>query len=99
MNGKEFTEYDININKTLSTISTRLDYVRISQEAIIKRLDTSSDKNDIEHKEICLKKEIEHDKINEKITSNKVKIHWIIGIGVGVISVAGLSAYLSRIYG
>jgi len=86
MNGKEFTQHDMDIGKKLSIISTTLDGVLGTQQDIISRFDSFLETSDEEHKEM-----------NEKITNNKVKIHRIIGIGAGVISVASIFIYLMRI--
>ena len=86
VNGKEFTQRDMDIGEQLAEIAITLKHVLGSQGDVITRLDSSLEKNDDEH-----------DMINDRINNNHSKINRIIGVGVGVISVAGLFVYLMRV--
>jgi len=85
MNGKEFTQHDMDIGEQLTEIVTTLKHVLGTQETVINRLDVSLEKNDDEH-----------DVIKGRISNNHSKINWIVGVGVGVMSVVGIMFYISR---
>ena len=88
MNGKEFTQHDMTIAEQLSSINTSLTHILSTQDMIINRLDSSLEKNDTEHNTML-----------GGIRDNKTKIHWMVGIGCGVMASAGIIMGLIRIYG
>jgi len=88
MNGKEFTQHDMTIAEKLSTIMAQIDHLQATQESTLDKIKIFCDANSASHSEIW-----------RELHKAGKKIHWMIGIGVGVAAVTGVLTFVSRVYG
>jgi len=85
MNGKEFTQRDLDITVALETIDQRLDFISQGQTEILNNLVSYRNENEKDKESIC-----------ERLRITENKTHWIIGVGIGCASILGFAMYLIK---